>query len=61
YHITSRGIDRREIYRDDKDREHFVQLLKEGADFYKVEVLAYCLMPNLSRFMQRLNTWCIPD
>ena len=68
YHITSRGIDRREIFRDDKDREHFVQLLKEGADFYKVEVMAYCLMPNhfhfllstkkpnLSRFMQRMNT-----
>ncbi len=68
YHITSRGIDRREIFRDAKDYEHFVQLLKEGADFYKVEVLAYCLMPNhfhfllstkkpnLSRFMQRMNT-----
>ncbi|MCB4792296.1 MAG: transposase [Elusimicrobia bacterium] len=68
YHITSRGIDRREIFSDDKDREHFVQLLKEGADFYKAEIIAYCLMPNhfhfllctpksnLSRFMQRLNT-----
>jgi putative transposase len=68
YHITSRGIDRREIFRDDKDREHFVQLLREGADFDKVEVMAYCLMPNhfhfllstkkpnLSRFMQRMNT-----
>jgi len=67
YHITSRGIDRREIFNNDKDREHLIQLLKEGADFYKVEVVAYCLMsnhfhlllctnqPNLSRFMQRMN------
>jgi putative transposase len=67
YHITSRGIDRRDIFNCDKDREHLIQLLKEGADFFKVDVIAYCLMPNhvhfllrttkanLSRFMQRLN------
>lgn len=67
YHITSRGIDRREIFKDDNDRERLINLLKEGADFYKVEVIAYCLMnnhfhflistkkTNLSRFMQRLN------
>lgn len=67
YHITSRGIDQRDIFKNDKDREHFIQLLRESADFYKVEVVAYCLMPNhfhfllctkkpnLSRFMQRMN------
>ncbi len=68
YHITSRGIDRRSIFSGDKDYEHLIQLLREGADFYKEEVIAYCLMPNhfhfllctkqanLSRFMQRLNS-----
>jgi REP element-mobilizing transposase RayT len=67
YHVTSRGIDRREIYKDDKDREHGIQLLNEGADFFRVEVISYVLMSNhfhfllrtkeanLSRFMQRLN------
>lgn len=67
YHITSRGIDRREIFKEDEDRQQLVQLLKEGADFFRVEVIAYCLMgnhfhflletkeANLSRFMQRLN------
>lgn len=67
YHITSRGIDRRDIFKDDNDRERFVRLLQEGVDFYRVEVIAYCLMSNhfhflictkkanLSRFMQRLN------
>lgn len=67
YHITSRGIDRRKIFNEDEDCRHLVQLLKEGADFFRVEVIAYCLMSNhfhfllqtkeanLSRFMQRLN------
>lgn len=67
YHITSRGIDRRIIFNDENDYQHFIQLLKEGADFFRVEVISYCLMnnhfhvllktreANLSRFMQRLN------
>ena len=67
YHVTSRGIDRRKIFNEDGDCQHLVQLLKEGADFFRVEVIAYCLMSNhfhfllqtkeanLSRFMQRLN------
>jgi len=67
YHVTSRGIDRRKIFNEDKDCRHLVHLLKEGADFFRVEVIAYCLMSNhfhfllqtkeanLSRFMQRLN------
>lgn len=41
YHITSRGIDKREIYSDDRDREHFVLLLKEGAYFLRAEVLCH--------------------
>jgi REP element-mobilizing transposase RayT len=67
YHITSRGIDKREIFSDEKDNQRYIQLLKEGADFYRVEVISYCLMTNhlhlllctpkanLSRFMQRIN------
>lgn len=67
YHITSRGNECGEIFIDDKDNEKFVQILKEGADFFRVEVIAYCLMgnhfhllirtreANLSRFMQWVN------
>ncbi len=67
YHVISRGIDRRVIYKDVQDYQHFIQLLKEGADFFNTEVISYCLLSNhfhlllrtreanLSRFMQRLN------
>jgi len=27
YHITTRGMGRREIYLEDRDREHFVKLM----------------------------------
>ena len=33
YHITSRGVDRRDIFNNDNDRERFVRLLQEGADY----------------------------
>ena len=68
YHVTSRGNERAKIFIDDKDRTHCIQLLKEGVDFFRVEVISYCLMSNhyhlllrtkdanLSRFMQWLNT-----
>jgi hypothetical protein len=29
YHVTARGNERRDLFRDDSDREHFVELLAE--------------------------------
>ncbi len=46
YHITSRGNDRRTIYRDDRDRETFLKTLGECAERFGLVVQAYCLMPN---------------
>ena len=34
YHITSRGMGRKAIFRDDRDREHFVELLSEMVGRY---------------------------
>jgi REP element-mobilizing transposase RayT len=68
YHVTSRGNERREIFRDDKDRIRFLSTLKESIDQFNVEVHCYVLMSNhfhfllrtpegnLSSFMQRFNT-----
>lgn len=61
YHIYNRGVNRRNIFLDDKDYVVFLSLLKrylsariskkESGVAYKtlhqdVELLAYCLMPN---------------
>lgn len=57
YHITSRGNERHAIYRDNRDREQFFQLLSKLADRFDVEIIAYVLMDNhYHLFIQTLRT-----
>lgn len=68
YHVTSRGNERQAIFRDDRDRERFLERLADSAATYQVRVYLYCLMPNhfhllvetplgnLDRFMGSLLT-----
>jgi REP element-mobilizing transposase RayT len=46
YHVTSRGQERRPIYLDDRDREHFLKLLEVMVSRFRVRVHAYVLMDN---------------
>src|SRR5206468_9907300 len=46
YHITARGNERRPIFRDDREREHFCQLLAEMVDSFHVRLHGYVLMDN---------------
>ena len=46
YHITARGMGRREIFADDRDRGHFVKLLAGMVGRYNVILHAYVLMEN---------------
>ena len=46
YHVFHRGIERRAIYADDRDREHFVGLLGEMHERFRVLIHAYSLMTN---------------
>ena len=46
YHVTARGNERREIFRDDTDRLRFLQTVGEACDRFGILVHAYCLMPN---------------
>lgn len=67
YHLTARGNERREIYRDNRDRQHFCELLAEMVERFRVRLHAFVLMdnhyhlmvelrePNLSRAAQWLN------
>lgn len=73
YHVTARGNERREIFRDQRDRLHFLELLSQLGEQFGVRVHAYVLMDNhyhllletpeanLSRTMHWLNagycTW----
>src|SRR5438876_9335484 len=46
YHLTARGNERRPLFRDDRDRQHFCQLLAEMVDRFHVRLHGYVLMDN---------------
>jgi len=46
YHLTCRGIERRNIYMDDSDRQRFLSLLGRSVETYQINLLAYVLMRN---------------
>lgn len=45
-HITNRGVERRNIFLDDRDRRFFQACLREAFDKHGVRLLSDCLMPN---------------
>ena len=67
YHVTCRGNERKNIFRDDQDRRLFLEKLKTSIEIYGVKVQAYVLMSNhfhfiietpkanLSEFMRHFN------
>ncbi len=46
HHVTQRGGRRQNVFFERADRQYYLQLLKENAQRYGVEILAYCLMTN---------------
>src|SRR5712691_10708182 len=46
YHVTARGIDRRTIYRADSDRSHWLELMPEFVQMFRLRLHAYVLMDN---------------
>jgi putative transposase len=45
-HVTARGNERRDIYRDVPDRQRFLETLEEAVERFGVVIHADCLMPN---------------
>ena len=46
YHVMARGNERRAVFRDDQDRQRFLQTLAEMVERFGVRVHAYCLMAS---------------
>ena len=46
YHVVNRGNDKRVIYPQADEYEHFLALLQEGRSHAPVSIVAYCLMPT---------------
>ncbi len=46
YHVTARGNERKAVYRDEADRQRFVETVGEAVERFGVVIHAHCLMPN---------------
>ena len=46
HHITQRGNNRQDVFFVDDDRRVYLELLKEQADKYSLDLTGYCLMSN---------------
>jgi putative transposase len=46
FHVTARGVRRTDLFRDDRDRSHFIELLRRVVQRRRWQCHAYCLMPN---------------
>ncbi len=55
YHVLSRGNEQKEIFRNDKDRSLFIELLGEMSARFSVDLFAYVLMGNHYHLLLRTN------
>lgn len=55
YHIMLRGIDKRNIFLDDKDRMRFLESLLRAKEIGKFELYGYCLMDNHVHLLMKEN------
>ena len=67
YHVTSRGNERKAVFKSKRDREKFLEYLETATERYGAVIHAYCLMDNhyhllietpagnLSQIMRHIN------
>jgi len=67
YHVTSRGNERKDVFKSQRDREKFLEYLASATERYGAVIHAYCLMSNhfhllletpegnLSQIMRHIN------
>jgi putative transposase len=46
YHLVTRGIDRRKLFRHKHDYEFFSEVIKKYLPKFKLDIVHYCFMPN---------------
>lgn len=60
HHVIVRGIEKRKIVKDDRDRRHFVSRLGRVAIKTETSVYAWALMKNHAHFLVRSGTAGLP-
>ena len=42
----SRGLNKMPVFKENRERTRFLNLLRENLEKYDVEIYSYCIMPN---------------
>jgi REP element-mobilizing transposase RayT len=61
YHLYTRGLERKEIFKDDRDREEFLSRLEDALKKTKSSCYAWALMPNHIHLMIRTGKGSLSD
>jgi len=56
YHIYNRGINKQDIFLEEKDYLFYLQRLRQVKDKQKASVICYCLMPNHIHLLLRQDS-----
>jgi putative transposase len=51
HHITQRGNRKQKVFEDDMDKKVYLKYMMEHCREYKLDIWAYCLMPNHVHFI----------
>jgi putative transposase len=46
YHIVTRGIDHRKLFRYRQDYQYFLEIIKKYLQKFQINIIHYCFMPN---------------
>lgn len=55
YHVMNRTVGKNQIFFTADNYLMFIKLIQEGASSYKIDILAYCVMPNHWHLLLRPN------
>jgi REP element-mobilizing transposase RayT len=61
YHITSRGNERKEVFKSKRDRQKFLEYLESASQRYDAIIHAYCLMGNHYHLLMETPTGNLPQ
>ncbi len=61
YHITSRGNERKNVFKSKRDREKFFEYLQSASQRYDAAIHAYCLMDNHYHLLMETPSGNLPQ
>ncbi len=61
YHVTSRGNERKAVFKSNRDREKFLEYLESATWRYNAVIHAYCLMDNHYHLLVETPSGNLPE